>query len=156
MTEQRERIWDVSHLPKWWVWYVFIALPDAAKSFEDEMRQALEILDPKKPKGDGHSHNVYDDLKSVPNDRTGPYGLVVTVYIRPGSCTPADRKGRNKSAKLMRTKLLPNMPSTEPDFGISANTCIRRSSAILSLALERLLSDFFETQIQSRILKRPY
>lgn len=114
---------DLSHLPDWWRWYVYIPLPQSAVSFEHEVHQALKFvekfLDPKTKslsvaryaRGElpGFEKFVYKDFKSIPSVDTGDYGLILKIYIRPGSCGKSDNKGRKKvldeAVKTLETTL---------------------------------------------------
>lgn len=115
-------MYDVSGCPPWWVWYVFIALPGTAGSFEEELWQALSILSHAAiMKPDQTEEHVYEDLKSVPTDRKGKYGLVVTVYVPPGSCTPGDPKGRKKVERLALQNLDALVKQQDPPARLMAN-----------------------------------
>ncbi|KAH8425285.1 uncharacterized protein LDX57_003043 [Aspergillus melleus] len=113
-------MYKVSHLPRWWLWYVFIALPETAKSFEEEVRQALSILSHSHLKLRGWGQFVYEDLKSIPTERNGPYGLIVKVYIHPGTCTHGDRKGR-KRVEYQALKTLESLLDDDPPQRLLVN-----------------------------------
>ncbi|KAK1141294.1 hypothetical protein N8T08_009198 [Aspergillus melleus] len=113
-------MYKVSHLPRWWLWYVFIALPETAKSFEEEVRQALSILSHSHLKLRGWGQFVYEDLKSIPTERNGPYGLIVKVYIHPGTCVRGDPKGR-KRVEYQALKTLESLLDDDPPQRLLVN-----------------------------------